>query len=79
MMYDIELIGTNQFDNFKYILTTYCIYRYVALNGVRLMLKDDNTLPDLVPKTQRASDGITIPSLTFGFFVFPDAKAQACL
>ena len=56
-----------------------CNFRQVALNGKTLQLVDDHTLPELVPVQQSASQGIKLPALTFGFFVFPDAKAAACM
>ena len=43
------------------------------------MMPDDHTLPELVPTTQEASAGIKLPPLSFGFFVFPNANAKACL
>ena len=53
--------------------------RKVALNGKTLEMVDDHTLPQLVPVQQSASQGIKLPALTFGFFVFPEANATACL
>ena len=59
----------------------WCLYyfRKVALNGNVLSLVNDYTLPQLLPRTQAAKDSIRIPAYSFGFFVFPDAKAPACL
>ena len=52
--------------------------RKAALNGKTLEMIDDHTLPQLVPIQQSASQGIKLPALTFGFFVFADADAAAC-
>lgn len=49
----------------------------VALNGEPLKLDTDYRLPKFIPKRQMTP--ITIPKLTFGFYVFPMAKASACL
>ena len=54
------------------------ISRQVALNGKTLKVIDDHTLPQLVPVQQSASQGIKLPALTFGFFVFPEANAATC-
>ena len=51
---------------------------YVAVNGKRLALIDDHTLPTLSPVSQPAEKGIVLPPLTFGFFVLPDVNAPAC-
>ncbi len=51
---------------------------YVALNGKRLALVDDHTLPTLTPVSQAASKGIVLPPLTFGFIVLPNISATAC-
>ena len=52
--------------------------QFVALNGKRLRLVNDYTLPDLVPIAHRSGQGITLPPLTFGFFVLPEVNAKAC-
>ena len=50
----------------------------VLLNGQLLTLIGDN-LPDVHPLIQSPEDHITLPKLSFGFYVFRDAKANACL
>ena len=53
----------------------------VLLNGVLLELvgPDDMELPDLNPVEQPASSRITLPPRSFGFYVFKDSDAQACM
>ena len=51
----------------------------VLLNGVLLELVDDMELPDLNPVEQPASSRINLPSQSFGFYVFKDSEAQACM
>ena len=51
---------------------------YLAVNGKRLALIDDHTLPTLSPVSQPAEKGIVLPPLTFGFFVLPDVNAPVC-
>ena len=48
------------------------------LNGHLLHL-DGDTLPDLEPEEQKNSDTIFLPALSFGFYIFKDAKAAACM
>lgn len=59
------------------ISTSY--YRQVTLNGKLLELVDNFTIPDLVPVEQEASKEIKLPTLSFGFCVFKDTKAKACM
>lgn len=49
----------------------------VTLNGKLLQL-DGDELPDLVPEEQAAVGSVFLPALSFGFYVFKDAKAGAC-
>ena len=54
--------------------------RQVTLNGDLLKLTADAvSVPDRTPKQQEASDTLTLPALSFGYFVFEDVKAKACL
>ncbi|EDQ88010.1 uncharacterized protein MONBRDRAFT_26729 [Monosiga brevicollis MX1] len=50
----------------------------VDLNGVTLHMLDETTLPNLSGHQQPVGSSITIPALSYGFLVFPDAKAAAC-
>ena len=52
--------------------------RQVQLNGKRLQLVDDTTLPVFKPKVQPGSQPVSVPPLSFGFIVVPGAKAPAC-
>ncbi|XP_031561246.1 heparanase-like [Actinia tenebrosa] len=64
----------------QYLLTPYgddLTERRVNLNGKPLKLIDDATLPSLHP-VRVSSDLLVLPSLTFSFFVVPNAKAEAC-
>ena len=53
--------------------------RSVALNGKVLALVNNLTLPDLLPVTQSSGENINLPALSFGFYVFKNVKAKACL
>ena len=52
--------------------------RTVKLNGKVLKLVDDRTLPDLAPKSVPGDEPLSLPPLTFGFYVIPKAFASAC-
>ena len=58
---------------------TVIICRQIALNGKVLELIDSTTLPDFTPKQQDASSVLQLPALSFGFYVFKDVKAKACV
>ncbi|XP_071947038.1 heparanase-like [Antedon mediterranea] len=51
----------------------------VDLNGKKLKMIDERTLPALLPKTLSPTDGILLPPLSFGFYVMKGAKASVCL
>ena len=51
----------------------------VLLNGQLLQLVDNTEVPDLKPTEQPASSTITLPPISFGFYVFKDTKAPACM
>ena len=53
--------------------------RQVTLNGHLLQLVDNTSLPELEPLEQKASDTVSLPALSFGFQVFKEANAQACM
>ena len=53
--------------------------RQVTLNGHLLQLVDNTALPELEPVEQEASDTISLPALSFGFQVFKEANALACM
>ena len=55
------------------------MHRSVALNGQVLALVNNLTLPALPPSIQEPSQSINLPALTFGFYVFKNVKAKACL
>ena len=55
-------------------------YRQVTLNGDLLKLTADAaTLPDLTPKQQVAGETLQLPALSFGYYVFKNVKAKACM
>ncbi len=65
---------------FSYLLLlTPSPYREVALNGVVLSLNNDTSLPDLPPLHQSVTPTLHLPALSFGFYVFKDTKAKACM
>ena len=53
--------------------------RTVALNGKVLELSGDVNLPDLTPMRQDASSMLELSAVSFGYYVFKDAKAKACM
>ncbi|XP_078588333.1 heparanase-like isoform X1 [Branchiostoma floridae x Branchiostoma japonicum] len=67
----------------KYLLTPHGMEgltsRHVELNGRKLDMVDDRTLPELGPQKLPSNTTLLMPPLTFGFFVIPDAQAAACM
>ena len=56
----------------------YFCNRTVRLNGKVLKLVDDHTFPELEPKSIPGYEPLILPPLTFGFYVIPEASANAC-
>lgn len=54
------------------------VCRHVQLNGERLLLSDNETFPELKPKTLRAGRTIAMPPLSIGFYVIKNINAYAC-
>ncbi|XP_033835678.1 inactive heparanase-2 [Periophthalmus magnuspinnatus] len=52
--------------------------KYVQLNGEKLAMQDNETFPELKPKTLRAGRTITMPPMTIGFYVIRNMNAYAC-
>ncbi|XP_018621717.1 inactive heparanase-2 [Scleropages formosus] len=52
--------------------------RTVQLNGEPLVLLDDETFPDLKPRTLRAGRTIAMPPMAIGFYVIKNINAYAC-
>ncbi|XP_028651519.1 inactive heparanase-2 [Erpetoichthys calabaricus] len=50
----------------------------VQLNGEPLVMVDDETFPDLKPKTLRAGRTIVMPPMAIGFYVVKNVNAYAC-
>ncbi|XP_068113898.1 inactive heparanase-2 [Hyperolius riggenbachi] len=50
----------------------------VQLNGQRLAMVDDGTLPDFKPRPLRPGRTIAIPPLSIGFYVVKNVNALAC-
>ena len=48
------------------------------LNG-KLLEMDGDSLPTLDPEEQKASTIVSMPALSFGFYVFKETKAAACM
>ena len=65
---------------YTHVYTHTCTHthRQVSLNGHLLQLVGDQ-LPELQPEGQEAKDSIFLPALSFGFHVFKDVKAPACM
>ncbi|XP_014663398.1 PREDICTED: heparanase-like isoform X2 [Priapulus caudatus] len=53
--------------------------RHVDLNGERLQLNTDDSLPTLRPHHLPAGRPIKFPGMTFAFYVLVDANAEACM
>ena len=51
----------------------------VTLNGNLLELVNNLDIPDLNPTEKEAGKGKELPTLSFGFYVFKDANANACI
>ncbi|XP_076142418.1 inactive heparanase-2 isoform X2 [Alosa pseudoharengus] len=52
--------------------------RSMLLNGEPLQLKDDESLPELRPRTLRAGRTIAMPPISIGFYVIKNINAYAC-
>lgn len=52
--------------------------RSVQLNGERLLMVDNETFPELKPRTLRAGRTIAMPPMTIGFYVIKNINAYAC-
>uniref|UniRef100_A0A3P8V728 Heparanase 2 (inactive) n=1 Tax=Cynoglossus semilaevis TaxID=244447 RepID=A0A3P8V728_CYNSE len=52
--------------------------RYVQLNGEKLVMSDNETFPELKPKTLRAGRTIAMPPTSIGFYVIKNINAYAC-
>lgn len=52
--------------------------KHVQLNGEKLLMVDNETFPELKPKTLRAGRTIAMPPLTIGFYVVKNINAYAC-
>ncbi|XP_062376384.1 LOW QUALITY PROTEIN: inactive heparanase-2 [Sardina pilchardus] len=52
--------------------------RSMLLNGEPLQLQDDDSLPELRPRTLRAGRTIAMPPTSIGFYVIKNINAYAC-
>ena len=82
---DVQLVLTNGLEKLpvdQYLLTpgqnNNLTSQTVRLNGELLQLVDDTFLPNVEPKTITPPDEIILPAVSYGFFVIPDAKVDAC-
>ena len=50
----------------------------MQLNGERLLMVDNDTFPELKPRTLRAGRTIAMPPMTVGFYVIKNINAYAC-
>lgn len=64
-------------ENYRKINNAFLIYRTAKLNGKLLKLLEDYRLPDF--NAVEVNQPFSVPPLTYGFFVIPNAKAKACL
>ncbi|XP_033119421.1 heparanase-like isoform X2 [Anneissia japonica] len=85
--YSSKSVSINQFSELKridqYLLTPHgesgMRSQHVNLNGVKLEMVDERTLPNLPPKKLDRKQDILLPPLSFGFYVMKGANASACL
>ena len=82
---DVQLVLTNGLEKLpvhQYLLTpgqhNNLTSQTVRLNGKLLQMVNDTFLPNVEPKTIIPPDDIILPPVSYGFFVIPDAKADAC-
>jgi hypothetical protein len=55
-------------------------FRKVKVNGKIIEVQGDHKMPFVIaPWKTTSKNGLVLPPLTFGFFVFPDTRAKACL
>ncbi|KAF7648066.1 hypothetical protein LDENG_00162410 [Lucifuga dentata] len=52
--------------------------KHIQLNGERLLMVDNETFPELKPRTLRAGRTIAMPPMTIGFYVIKNINAYAC-
>ncbi|XP_028324405.1 inactive heparanase-2 [Gouania willdenowi] len=52
--------------------------KQIQLNGEKLSMVDNDTFPELKPKTLRAGRTIAMPPMTIGFYVIKNINAYAC-
>ncbi|XP_068184416.1 inactive heparanase-2 [Antennarius striatus] len=52
--------------------------KHIQLNGEKLLMLDNETFPELKPKTLRAGRTIAMPPMTIGFYVIKNINAYAC-
>ena len=51
----------------------------MTLNGKLLELVNNLDIPNLNPANMEAGKEIELPTLSFGFYVFKDVKANGCI
>lgn len=59
-------------------LTMVSINRWTALNGKRLVMPSESSMPDLNPVVLAPGSLVIVPPLTLGYFVFPEADIKLC-
>uniref|UniRef100_A0A3P8V3H8 Heparanase 2 (inactive) n=1 Tax=Cynoglossus semilaevis TaxID=244447 RepID=A0A3P8V3H8_CYNSE len=78
----IKLAGTLRNKTVhQYLLQPYGtegLRAYVQLNGEKLVMSDNETFPELKPKTLRAGRTIAMPPTSIGFYVIKNINAYAC-
>ncbi|XP_056147995.1 inactive heparanase-2 [Lampris incognitus] len=52
--------------------------KHIQLNGEKLFMVDNETFPELKPRTLRAGRTIAMPPMTIGFYVIKNINAYAC-
>lgn len=80
-------LSAEDMKRYEYILTPVAVdnpnvdllhSNKVALNGELLVPAPDGTIPDMPPVTV-SNGAIVVPGYSYGYLVFPDAHADACL
>ncbi|KAK0131922.1 Inactive heparanase-2 [Merluccius polli] len=52
--------------------------KYIQLNGEKLLMLDNGTLPELKPVSLRAGRTVVMPPMSIGFYVIKNINAYAC-
>ena len=60
---------------------TWCAFwnlRFVVLNGKRLLMLDDTSMPQFIPVRMKAGSKVNLPPYSYAFLVFPNIRSIVC-